>query len=581
MGRPLKMGGSAWAYLVDSVAGEVGQGADAARYYSSAGTPPGRFLGRGLAGIGPEPGSLKPGDEVSPLMLHRMLAQLADPVTGNPLGRLPALGPRAPVAGFDLTFAPAKSVSVMWAMADQATRAAIEEVLTQATVEVVSWAEDHVFSTRTGAQGARQEPVRGVVASSWLHYESRDGDPHVHFHCVVLNRAQAVSDGSWRTLDSRALHPWLVALSERHTGLVEDLMAERFGVAWRGTKTLAGRVATREVDGVAPELVSEFSRRTRAIEELLTEKVAAFEAQRGRAPSEREWGVLHGGAWRQTRHKKVHRSTSDMGADWAGRARPWVGDEPASWVAGLAGRSDLPVLRSDDVTDAMLADLARAGLAARSEKRSVFTQANLYADVERQLHGVRFVPGERAKVAERTVGLALGMAIKLSPPELSHVPARFRAPDGSSQFAPASTWQYTTAELLEAEARLLDAGRDTTGPRASYAAVAQVCGAPLPGRSYALGQDQPVAVEQVATSGRPCDCVVGPAGTGKTAALAGLRAVWEEEHGPGSVKGLAPSASAAANLAEELGIPTDNTAKWLAEAGREGEPPWVPWRLHA
>ena len=114
----------------------------------------------------------------------------------------------------------------------------------------------------------------------------------------------------------------------------------------------------------------------------------------------------------------------------------------------------------------------------------MFTQANVYADVERQLHGVLFTPGERAKVSERAVGIALGMAVKLSPPELAHVPERFRAPDGTSQFAPAGSWQYTTAELLEAEARLLDAGRDTSGPAVSYGTVARVCDRPLPGRAY-------------------------------------------------------------------------------------------------
>jgi hypothetical protein len=177
MGRPLKMGGNAWSYLVDSVAGELAQGADAARYYAGAGTPPGRSLGRGLDGLGPIPGSVEVGDEVSAEMLHRMLAQLGDPVTGQALGRLPALGQKAPVAGFDMTFSPSKSVSVMWAMGDATTRAAIEEVLSQALAEVITWAEDHVFFTRTGAQGARQESVGGVVASTWLHYESRDGDP--------------------------------------------------------------------------------------------------------------------------------------------------------------------------------------------------------------------------------------------------------------------------------------------------------------------------------------------------------------------------------------------------------------------
>ena len=84
-----------------------------------------------------------------------------------------------------------------------------------------------------------------------------------------------------------------------------------------------------------------------------------------------------------------------------------------------------------------------------------------------------------------------------------------------------------------------------------------------------MGADQAVAVEQIATSGRVCDLLVGPAGTGKTTALAGLLAAWEAEHGLGSVKGLAPSAVAAANLGSELGIATENTAKWLAEVDRE------------
>jgi hypothetical protein len=48
-----------------------------------------------------------------------------------------------------------------------------------------------------------------------------------------------------------------------------------------------------------------------------------------------------------------------------------------------------------------------------------------------------------------------------------------------------------------------------------------------------------------------------------------LLAAWEAEHGAGSVKGLAPSAAAAANLGDELGIATENTAKWLAEVDRE------------
>lgn len=59
--------------------------------------------------------------------------------------------------------------------------------------------------------------------------------------------------------------------------------------------------------------------------------------------------------------------------------------------------------------------------------------------------------------------------------------------------------------------------------------------------------------------------LVGPAGAGKTLALGGLRRAWEAEHGSGSVIGLAPSAAAAEVLAADLGISTENTAKWLYE----------------
>ena len=59
--------------------------------------------------------------------------------------------------------------------------------------------------------------------------------------------------------------------------------------------------------------------------------------------------------------------------------------------------------------------------------------------------------------------------------------------------------------------------------------------------------------------------LVGAAGTGKSTTMAGVRAAWEAEYGPGSVVGLAPSAAAAEVLADAVGVPTENTAKWISE----------------
>jgi len=77
--------------------------------------------------------------------------------------------------------------------------------------------------TRIGANGPRgavaQVEVRGVIATAYDHYDdSRASDPQLHTHVVVANRVQAVQDGKWRTLDSRAIHTAVTGLSSGHCG---------------------------------------------------------------------------------------------------------------------------------------------------------------------------------------------------------------------------------------------------------------------------------------------------------------------------------------------------------------------------
>ena len=174
-------------------------------------------------------------------------------------------------------------------------------------------------------------------------------------------------------------------------------------------------------------------------------------------------------------------------------------------------------------------------------------------------------------MAERTADLAAGQSLLISAPELHFTPERLRRADGTSRFRAKGHEIYTTATLIEAEARLLEAGREIDGPAVATGTVAAVTSVTLPGRDHPLSIDQALAVEQIATSGRSLDVLVGPAGTGKSTTMAGLRAAWEAEHGAGSVLGLAPSAAAAEVLAEALGIETENTAKWLHEHRQQAE----------
>ncbi len=568
--------GSAYRYLLKSVA--AGDGAaegvnNLSRYYASSGTPPGVFVGSGLSALDDGKG-VEAGTQVTDDHLANMFAAMADPVSGEPVGGTPKAPARAvPVAGFDLTFSPPKSVSVAWALAGEEAKAVIYGCHRRAVGYVLAYAEKEVFRSRSGANGIVEEDVAGVVAASFTHWSSRADDPQLHDHVVVWNRAQSLSDCRWRTLDSRGLFKATTTLSELHQGVLSDLLTEALGYGWEARARRHSSRPRYEVTGVAEALMAEFSRRAEQVDRWRSRAVEIFLAAHGRQPSPVEHMRISQAATIATRPAKSHRSLSEMTEEWRERAGRQVPRErQVAWVAGLAGRNDLPLLRSADLAEPILADAAEAVLAEVAERHATFSRMNLLAEVHRLLNGARFAsPDERVDVAERVTALAVGASVALAPASEAHVPRRYQRPYGSSRLRPESRVAYTTQALLDAEARLLEAGRDSTGPSVPVATVAAVADAHLPGRVYGLSLDQALAVEKIATSGRALDVLVGPAGTGKSTTMAGLRAAWEAEHGPGSVVGLAPSAAAAEVLAQELGTATENTAKWLTEWRRVPE----------
>jgi conjugative relaxase-like TrwC/TraI family protein len=569
--------GSGYRYLMESVAAGDGarhQSTSLADYYAASGMPPGVFLGAGLTGLDGGVG-IEIGSEVSEEHLFNLLGMCADPITGQPLGRPPVRSSganRTPVAGFDLTFSPSKSISTAWALADADTKATIAACHRRAIEVVLAYAEREVFHSRSGKNGVVQEDIEGVIATAFTHFDSRAGDPQLHDHVVVSNRARSVSDGEWRTLDSRGLFKSVVMLGELHQGVLADLLTKELGWDWDERSRRHSDQVRWEVAGVPETLLAEFSQRAAAIEERKEVLIPAFVAAHGRQPTTVEIIKLRERATLETRPLKEHRPLGTMTEGWRQRAEPYVGSDPQAWVAGLGDRNDLPLLRSGDLADEILADAAAVTIRKVSERRATFSRANVLAEVHRQFHGVRFAsPDDRITVVERTADLAAGQSLLVSALELHFTPERLRRADGTSRFRAKGHEIYTTAILIEAEARLLEAGRELDAPAVARGTVAAITSVLLPRRSHQLSLDQALAVEQIATSGRRLDVLVGPAGTGKSTAMAGLRAAWEAEHGPGSVLGLAPSAAAAEVLGEALGIETENTAKWLHEHRQQGE----------
>src|SRR3954453_18997694 len=97
------------------------------------------------------------------------------------------------VAGYDLTFSPVKSVSTLWAVADPAVSADIEQAHQAAVGDALRFLETHALFTREGTNGVRQVDVRGLVATAFSHRDSRAGDPDLHTHVAVANKVQTLS----------------------------------------------------------------------------------------------------------------------------------------------------------------------------------------------------------------------------------------------------------------------------------------------------------------------------------------------------------------------------------------------------
>ncbi|WP_244301286.1 ATP-dependent DNA helicase [Leucobacter insecticola] len=223
------------------------------------------------------------------------------------------------------------------------------------------------------------------------------------------------------------------------------------------------------------------------------------------------------------------------------------------------------MLRADDLALDDLTDVAEVVVEVVGGRRATWKRWNLHAEAVRQTMGLRFAStADRDAVVGMIVDAAERASLQLTPGELASTPAVFLQRDGSSAFRPKASLVYTSEKMLAAEDRLLAASSQRTAPTLPIALVDHVAQKPGPS-GHTLSTEQQQAVAKIAVSGRTLDLLVGPAGTGKTTTMSGLHRAWERAHGRGSVIGLAPSAVAAEVLATDLGISTENTAKWLHE----------------
>jgi len=461
-------------------------------------------------------------------------------------------GGHASVAAWDCTFSPVKSVSLLWAAGDAEIQHLVWAAHTTAVDAALAYLQQHAAYVRAGAQGARVLDTTGLVVARMNEWTSRAGDMQLHTHCLVLNRAQTIDDGTWRALDGRAILTARTGAGAVYNRTLEAELTRRLGVAWRDRPD-----GLRELDGVDDELIELFSSRRRTITARVAEMADAYRDKYDVDPPPAVLSAMAQHATVTTRPTKREIGADEALDSWEATARD-RGRQLGSLPGRVLGRARIPQgagVYGEGQIDAVLERLADSG-------RATFTRHDLLRAALDVLP-----PGDASSERLHDDAQALVTRVLATPKLLTvtaadpiEAPAALRRADGTSVYEQPGQQRWALRATLDQERWLLDIAPEHTGEHLDPTSVDRSI------QTHELGDDQAAAVRELLGDDRRVGLLIGPAGAGKTRTLRAAVDAWQQTDG--EVVGLAVSQSAAEVLAAEAQVRTENTAKWLYESRR-------------
>jgi conjugative relaxase-like TrwC/TraI family protein len=323
-----KMGPDGWRYYAEEIA--LGR----EDYFAGHGEEPGRWVGRGAE-------ALELSGPVGPEEMSRLFGQGRHPETGEALGR-PFAGDSShgsgkagqggmdQVAGYALSFSPPKSISVLWALADDTVSGEVQAAQDASVDAALEFLQEHAGFTRRGRGGLVQADTDGYVAAAFTHRTSRSGDPQLHTHVLLAAKIRASSDGHWLALDGRELFEVQKAAGLIYKAGLRAELSGRLGVAWGEV----GSDGAAEVVGVPTGLVEHFSTRRAQVEARAAQMIGAKEAMLGRSLGGGERAALFQLAAYRSRAAKPEggETTEELRARWRREATE-ADHDPRRWLA--------------------------------------------------------------------------------------------------------------------------------------------------------------------------------------------------------------------------------------------------------
>lgn len=456
-------------------------------------------------------------------------------VSRTELERFAASRPRVKARpGYDLTLRPPKSVSVLWALADDGRRGEIRRAHAEAVDEVVRYYETNAVFARRGGKDRHLVSSAGIVAAAFDHRTSRAGDPLLHTHVVTANMTSVddAADAWWRAIAGIGLYEHAHAAGYLYQAHLRHLLAGRLGVQF--TPVVNGHA---EVVGVPAEVIQVFSKRRAEIEEVLAESGS----QSARAAQV---------ATLQTRQAK------DYSVDVETLEQRWR-DEAAAVGFGAVDADgcfdrDAPPTLEPRLVDRCLDGLV--GPRGLTERSATFRRTDVIEALASAV-GASATAAQIERIADRLLASDRVQLVDRTEPVQTSVQTSVEASvDGTWSarlFVPRSVTQklYTVPDLVQIEARLL--AWASPDERAGTVIAAETVENVVAQRGE-LSDEQCAMVRAVCSSGEFVQPVAGRPGAGKTYALEAVVAAHIDAGVP--IIGCVVSAAAASELEHSAGF---------------------------
>jgi len=324
----------------------------------------------------------------------------------------------------------------------------------------------------------------------------------------------------------------------------------------------------REIIGVDPRLNQRWSTRRAHINTRSGELAIQFQHDHGRPPTPVEALHLAQQATLETRDAKHEpRSLAEQRTTWLNEAAAVLGGRGA--VASMVQTALAPPADTAPIADShWVAETADHILSVMEASRSTWQMWHVRAEAQRQVRTTGVTAERASSLVDLLVDEVLDRrSVALAAPHSGiEEPQVLRRLDGSSVYTVAGADLYTSQRILDAEARLVAMVGRRGGASVEESAV-DLALLEMAANGTALDAGQAALVRQMCSSGARLQLAIAPAGAGKTTAMRALVLAWTQDGG--QVVGLAPSAAAAAVLAEQTGIRTDTIAKltWSLDHG--------------